>query len=207
MNKLQKARERTSWRRWHIFNTLSYYLGFGLVRGFLFGHRPPASGQDEPPMIGLDRLANQGLMKPDLVRAAKPVHVEYMIRLSKSVASHDNPPSDKQRKLVETFLENHLPENNLEQQKSHFLQLFDEFNTEQMNLRGVCYLVKNSIVRTLVLQFIEFLFALEHVSDNESDNRHHIDRIAEYIGISPADIRRARQDGAKNISEIKGTSN
>ncbi len=199
MNEQEKNRERTSWRRWHIFNTLSYFLGFRFWRGILFGHKLPKGGKDEPPMIALDRLATKGLMKPEPIRITKPLHMEYMVSLAKSVVSLEDTVSDQQRTLLEQFLSDHLPEQEIEQAKSEFIEFFHEFDAKDRNLRNTCYLAKNSLSRTLIVQLVEFLFGLEHASCSETDNRHHVDRIAEYLDLSPADIRRARQDGIKLV--------
>ena len=202
MNELDKMRETRRWRIWELIGGFLSIFHFRPWRDITMRRKILPRLDHEPPMIGLDRLALEGLPKAETIKESNPEQIQLMLQLMKILAGRDGEISQEEVDFIEHFLDDLLPLQTEPAQRESYSKHFRDIKVESVNIKNSCHLLKVKLNHKLLIKLINSLYKLAYIHGIEHEELYTVDRMGEWLGLPPGDIRRAafnaQQEGGKS---------
>ena len=188
MPDLDRPKEYQSWRRWKFITLLGSILKIGTVLRTDSGKG--YSLPDEPPMVGLDKLIQDGLPE---VTEAKPFTTELLILSMTAFASIKSESDDDFeagidiiRNFVTHSFEQDVDKSDLDQ----LLSKYREGIVAEFQVKNDLYALKQKLDKSQVQVLVDNLYRFVSNYELDSAECKMVFVVAEKLGMSHTDIRR-----------------
>jgi len=158
----------------------------------------PRIDRDEPPMIGLDRLSTRGQPKELTIKVSDSRTINLMLQLLYFIAEWNiNEIGSKEATYVKDFLDEILRPEVGEKQKDSYMDYFNNFSGDKVNLKHTCLQLKSPSNYKLRLQFMYNLYELAYLHGLDPDLQRQVNDIGMWLEISSTEVRQAAFLGRK----------
>lgn len=197
MNEWQTGKE---YRRWFFWRILSR-LGWGLKRGTVMRTDSDSlrSHGGEPPMVELERLAEDGLPDESVRNRETVKQLSMGMSLFAAVTRDGSDNIVKGEKLVREFLMELLPDDMDESEIEPMLASYRDDPGKFQQVRGDIFLLKKQVDHQSLKKLVEYLYKLIYPYENNLKESRDIGDFAERLGLSSAEVRMVVADVRRKL--------
>jgi len=203
--KFDRDREARSWRFWEFMNVLLSLLTFRWIRDRIMGRKIFKTLDEEPPLVGLDKLATEGLVAEEFLKISDLKVYPSILEIARLVCESDGEVSAEEVEFVENYVNEILPAPVEQSKRDELKKYFKDIDVSTINFRNVCHAIKSNLSHSLQHQFFSELYRLAYLHDLEHKERRLVDEIGQRIGLGATDIRTsafsARQERGNQIGK------
>lgn len=189
MNREDELKEHRKWRLWEFVGAFISIFHFRPWRDLTMGRTIMPRLDREPPLVALDKIAQEGLKEAPTMPIAKSETVMLVLDVFKAVAAQDGVISDEERNFVRSFLQKHRSAKWQEDEINAFLLAFDERNTSDFSLKNSCFLISKHASEDLRQQIFEALYQFGYLHVLLPAERRLVDQIGEWLGLNNSTLR------------------
>lgn len=191
MNEQEKSKEIRRWKLWEFIGGFLSIFHFRPWRDLTMNRKILPRLDNEPPMIALDKLANEGLATEQKTFLHDPEIVHLMLDLMRVVCESDSSVDPIKTDRIERSLKNFLPVQTEPSEIENYVRYFHELDGSTLNAKNTCHILKVRGRKQVCLQVFSALYKLAYCRDIESEERRTVDRIGEWMGLELREIRQA----------------
>jgi hypothetical protein len=187
MKKSFEIEELRRFRRLDVLSKIGWLLSFRFLHPKRWLDREPKSYDDEPPLVSLARLAEEGIQE-ETHRLSKD-NLDRVNELFASVIKKDGIISDKELELVRKFILEQGYEEVSEQEIEEYLSRIGVYTDNPLKLKNTLHLLKKNSKDSQTKKIVATLYRLAHLHGEDSLQSRKVADYANQLGLSLSDIR------------------
>ncbi|MBT7616238.1 MAG: hypothetical protein HN590_03015 [Calditrichaeota bacterium] len=203
--KFDRDREARSWRLWEFLNVILRFFTFRPWKAFTMRKKIIQTLDDEAPLVGLDRLATEGLVAEELLKISDLKVYPQILEMARLVCESDGEVSAEEVEFVENYINEILPASVEQSKRDEIMEFFKTIDVSTINFRNTCHAIKSNLSHSQQHQFLNEIYRLAYLHDLDAKERRLVDDIGQRIGLGATDIRTsafsARQERGKQIGK------
>ncbi len=200
MNESDKQKEYRRFRRLDILGKIGWLISFRFLRPSWWWGRREGLFLDEPPLVSLAKLAEEGLQNPVDRHKLNEANLQRAMELFAAAMKGDDGFSEDESAIVQEFLKDYAPENLIDE-IDRLIEEVKRSEDTNLQLRNSMFLLKKNVHSSMLKAVVGTLHRIAFLNGFDSKQARNASDMAIRMGLSHTEIRLISSEIRRKLQE------